>query len=152
MTLQNHPIPAVRAIIEDNQGRVLILRRANTQFGEGSWCLPGGKIDYGQRVEEAMAAEIREELSVQLVHADFLFYQNSLSPEQGGPHFINFYFRCSVSGDILLNEESSELAWVGLPDLDRYPLVFRNDEAIRRYFFESQVLSPHHKDKEEGHA
>jgi hypothetical protein len=51
-------------------------------------------------------------------------------------HCINLYFECSVSGDVKLNPESSEWAWITPDELDRYEIVFRNDEALRRYWDE----------------
>jgi mutator protein MutT len=131
---QIHPIPAVRALIENSLGQILVLRRTNSTFGQGGWCLPGGKIDVGQTIEEALAAELREELSVRLVSARFFFFQDSLPPGPGGLHFINFYFHCDIEGQPRLNNESSEFAWIGLSDLQNYNIVFKNDGAIRRHF------------------
>jgi 8-oxo-dGTP pyrophosphatase MutT (NUDIX family) len=131
---QPYPIPVVRALIENSEGRILLLRRAATAYGQGQWCLPGGKIDYGRTVEAALAQEIREETSLQLLGAEFLFFQNSLPLHPGGMHCINFYFHCRVSGDLQLNAESSEYAWIGPAETSNYNIVFRNDEAIRRYW------------------
>jgi ADP-ribose pyrophosphatase YjhB (NUDIX family) len=149
---EHHPIPAVRGFIEDSYGRVLILRRSNTRYGEGAWCLPGGKVDYGQTVESAAAVELREELSLELVRAEFLFYQNSLPPDLDGLHYINFYFHCVTRGEISLNDESSEFAWIGPEDVDQYALVFKNDEAIRRYFSERPTPPRPYTEKEEDHV
>ncbi len=131
---QPYPVPAVRALIEDSKGRVLILRRSGTEHGHGGWCLPGGKIDYGQTIEDALALEIVEETSLQLLSAEFFFFQNSLPLHPGGMHCINFYFHCRVSGSIRINDESSEFTWIGPAEIDSYEIVFRNDEAIRRHF------------------
>lgn len=129
-----HPNPAIRAIINDSCGRVLLLQRANTSFGQGDWCLPGGKVDCGQSAEEALAVELAEELSVQLEQASYLFSQDSPPEQPGGPHFLNLYFQCRISGEIQLNEESSDFAWVGLKELADYAIVFGNDVAIHCYF------------------
>lgn len=133
-TDQSYPIPVVRALIENSEGRILLLRRARTEHGQGKWCLPGGKIDYGQTVEAALAKEIREETSLQLLAADFFFFQNSLPLHPGGMHCLNFYFHCRVSGDLKLNAESSEYAWIGPAEISNCNIVFRNDEAIVRHF------------------
>ena len=133
-TTNQRPYVAVRAIITNPQNQVLILKRDKTDFGQGAWCLPGGKVDYGQTVVEALAAELREELSVRLLSAEFAWYQNSLPPVSGDPHYINFYFHCRIEGKIRLNEESSAFAWIGPEDIPNYPIVFRNDEAILRFF------------------
>lgn len=130
------PVPVVRLIIADDRSRVLIVRRRGGRYGPGEWCLPGGKVDYGETVEQAIAKELREETSLQCVAARFLFYQDSLPPTPGKMHCINLYFQCTVSGKVTLNEESSEFTWIGPEALERYGLVFRNDEGLRRYWAE----------------
>jgi len=128
------PVPVVRLVILDKQGRVLVLRRANTAYGQGQWCLPGGKVDYNKTVEQAVIDELREETSLSCAEMHFLFYQDSLPPEEGGMHCLNLYFECRPSGQIELNPESSDSAWVSEQELDKYALVFRNDEGLRRYW------------------
>lgn len=128
------PIPVVRAIITNSSGQLLLLRRDNTGHGSGSWCLPGGKIDYCQTIEDALARELQEETSLKLVSADLFFVQNSLPLTPGGMHCINLYFVCRVTGNLGLNRESSEFAWVGATEVGTYDIVFRNDEAINRFF------------------
>jgi 8-oxo-dGTP diphosphatase len=128
------PVPVVRAIIEDDAGRVLLLQRANTAWGQGDWCLPGGKVDYGQTVEAALAREIGEETGLRLREAAFLFFQDSLPASPGAMHCLNFYFHCRVDGSLRLNDESSDQAWLGPDELAGYRIVFGNDEALRRYF------------------
>ena len=129
-----YPVPVVRALIEDPRGRILLLERAGTGHGDGGWCLPGGKIDYGKTVDEALAQEIMEETSLDLCSARFFFFQDSLPFHPGGMHCINFYFHCRVKGDLRLNDESSGYAWIGPAEMGAYNIVFRNDEAIRRHF------------------
>ena len=130
----SRPVPVVRLIVRDREGKVLILRRAATAYGEGAWCLPGGKVDYGETVEQAVAKELREETTLSCETARLLFYQDSLPPEPGGMHCINMYFECRVTGEVVLNPESSASAWIGPDELGRYEIAFRNDEGLRRYW------------------
>jgi 8-oxo-dGTP diphosphatase len=132
------PVPVVRLIIADSGGRVLILRRQNTNHASGEWCLPGGKVDYGETVEESIAKEVREETSLTCVASRFLFYQDSLPPTPGGMHCINLYFKCRVEGEVRLNDESSEYAWISQGDLPGYQIVFRNDLGLMRYWREKE--------------
>jgi hypothetical protein len=108
------PIPVARLIIPNAGGDVLILRRAGSTHAAGSWCLPSLTCD-----------SLR-----------FLFYQDSLPPVPGTMHCINLYFECAVSGQIELNDESSQYTWVSPTDLEKFSLVFRNDEALRLYWEE----------------
>ena len=128
------PVPAVRLIVTDTAGRVLILRRQNTGSGEGQWCLPGGKVDYGATVEQAVHTELKEETGLDCLETRFLFYQDSLPLEPGTMHCINLYFWCRAAGDLVLNRESSEFAWIGREQLADHPLVFRNDEGLERFW------------------
>ncbi|TVM32139.1 NUDIX domain-containing protein [Oceanidesulfovibrio marinus] len=128
------PVPVVRALIQDDAGRVLLLQRANTSSGCGGWCLPGGKVDWGQTVAEALAREIMEETTLQLCEAEFFFMQDSLPTESESLHCLNLYFRCRVQGEIVLNPESSAYAWVAAGELGQYEIVFRNDEALFKHY------------------
>jgi 8-oxo-dGTP diphosphatase len=113
---------------------VLILKRARTAYAEGAWCLPGGKVDYGETAEQAVVKELREETELRCERARFLFYQDSLPLQPGGMHCINLYFECRAGGTLVLNPESSASAWIGREELGTHPLAFRNDEGLRRYW------------------
>jgi len=128
------PIPTVRAIIQNEQGEVLFLKRAGADYGGGGWCLPGGKVEYGETMEEAVLKEVWEETHLRCMRLEFLFPQDSLPPEPGAMHCINFYFECQVSGEPKLNSESDDWAWIGISELDGYEIVFRNDDAVRQFW------------------
>lgn len=132
--MQLCPIPVVRLMIPDEKGRVLMLRRKNTEHSPGYWCLPGGKIDYGDTTEGTIAKELMEETSLTCTSSRFLFYQDSLPYAPGGMHCINLYFECTVAGSVVLNEESSEFAWLGPLEVKDYDIAFRNDAALQRYW------------------
>ncbi|MFH1135512.1 MAG: NUDIX domain-containing protein [Pseudomonadota bacterium] len=131
------PIPAVRLIVLDGQERILVLQRSQGQYAAGEWCLPGGKIDYGETVEEAARRELREETALIATDLKFLFYQDSPPLKAGGMHCLNLYLECRGEGDIALNPESSRYAFLRPEDLPLYRLAFRNDAGIRRYWNDS---------------
>jgi 8-oxo-dGTP diphosphatase len=130
----SRPVPVVRLIVQDAAGRVLVLQRAADSTDGGRWCLPGGKVDYGDTGEHAAVRELQEETGLHATALRFLFYQDSLPPAPGGMHCIHFYFACAVEGEVALNEESMAAAWIGPEDLARYRLSFRNDEALARFW------------------
>jgi 8-oxo-dGTP diphosphatase len=126
------PVVAIRAFVTDSVGRILLLRRANSEYGDGQWCLPGGKLDYGDTPEDTVAKELIEETSLVAKDVSFLFYQNSPPIAEGKMHCLNLYFRCSASGSVKLNEESSEFAWLTPQEALALKPVFGAEEAIRR--------------------
>jgi 8-oxo-dGTP pyrophosphatase MutT (NUDIX family) len=129
-----HPVPIVRLIVMNEAGKVLLLRRSNAAYGDGLWCLPGGKVDYGELVEDACRKELSEETGIECQSPRFLFFQNSLPPSIEGMHCINLYFECRATSSVKLNRESSDFAWIGPDDLDGFDIAFRNDEALLRYW------------------
>jgi 8-oxo-dGTP diphosphatase len=131
-TPTQRPVVAIRVFATDASNRILLLRRANSEYGEGQWCLPGGKLDYGDTPEHTVGKELEEETALAAKDVEFLFYQNSPPPEPGKMHCLNLYFRCTVDGAVALNEESSEFLWLQLKDaLEKQP-VFGAIEAIQR--------------------
>lgn len=128
------PVPAVRLIVVDPGGRVLILRRANTQHSQGQWCLPGGKAEYGITLEDSARKELLEETSLRCKELRFLFHQDSLPESLGEMHCVNFYYACSFEGQVAINNESDDFAWITPRDLKAYTIVFRNEEGILRFW------------------
>lgn len=55
--LWRRPILGILAVPLDGQGRLVLVRRADT----GTWALPGGMLEWGERLEEGLSRELREE-------------------------------------------------------------------------------------------
>ena len=127
------PLLAVRAIIEDKEGRILILKRAPEDEYGSLWNLPGGKVDYGQTAEEALIREVKEETSLECSSAQFIFYMDGLPQTKGEKHYLSLFFKCEIEGTVKLDEESSTFKWVRPIEINRYNMAFRNDEAILLY-------------------
>jgi len=62
-------LQVVAALIEDEQGRVLIARRPEGRHHAGLWEFPGGKIEPGERALQALQRELREELGIEVLTA-----------------------------------------------------------------------------------
>lgn len=127
------PLPGVRGIILNEKGEVLLLKRAAGDNFGGKWCLPGGKVEYGERVEEAIVLEIKEETNLNCTEAKFLFYMDGLPTDEYSEHYIIFYFECKVKGEIKLNGESEEYAWVNPNEINKYDIAFGNEMGIKMY-------------------
>lgn len=53
-------IPCIGAVVFDDQGRLLLVQRANPP-AQGSWSLPGGRQEPGETAEQGVVREVREE-------------------------------------------------------------------------------------------
>ncbi|GAA5524045.1 RNA pyrophosphohydrolase [Microbulbifer aestuariivivens] len=102
---------SAHAVITNDAGEVLQLRAT---YGDGSWGLPGGALDPGETVHEALLRECREELG-RAVHIDYLsgvYYHRVY-------HSHAFIFRAHFadSGEIVLSDEHSAMAFFTLERL-----------------------------------
>ncbi len=59
-----HPIPAVGAVIIE-EGSLLLIRRGN-EPGAGQWSIPGGRVELGEHLAEALQREVREETGLRI--------------------------------------------------------------------------------------
>lgn len=58
-----HPVVGVLAIARDREGRYLLIRRADT----GTWCMPGGTLEWGETLRVALDREVEEETGARVL-------------------------------------------------------------------------------------
>ena len=110
--LEEHgnPAPTVSALIRDDQGRILLARRA-AQPGVGLWDLLGGFMDEGEEPVEALRRELREETGLEVEPGEFL---GGIPDRYGddGNWTINLYWAARLgAGEPQPADDVAELAW-----------------------------------------
>lgn len=69
------------------------------------WLLPGGGVDYGESLHEALTREFMEELNISVDIKDVSLISDSIDPS-GDRHVVNICFLCTYkTGDFILGEE-----------------------------------------------
>ena len=101
------------AIIRD--GKVLIARRARPP-AQGLFTLPGGAVESGERLTEAVIREVREETQLEIEPVALAGFREVIVRDKSGRierHFVVLCFaaRC-VAGEPVPNEELAELRWI----------------------------------------
>ena len=92
----------VGGIIISN-GEVLLI--AHKKENDIYWLLPGGGVDYGESLSEALMREFAEELNIEITVNDLALISDSIAP-MGERHIINIFFLCEYSkGDFMLGDE-----------------------------------------------
>lgn len=107
-TSPSKSIPIAAAVITDNEGRVLLVRKFRTLF----FMQPGGKLGAGETAIEALARELKEELGCLLVKSEFLGF--FAAPAANEPmHCVEAaLFQVFIAGQLEPRAEIEEIAWV----------------------------------------
>ncbi len=122
---------AAKAIIRKNEKILLLQRSPESGFDPGLWELPGGKIDYGENLVEALKREVKEEVGLDIkVGRPFKtwhFYKD---------HFwiTGITFLCGyIEGRVNLSSEHAAYVWIEPKEYKNYLLSTSMEEQISAY-------------------
>jgi 8-oxo-dGTP diphosphatase len=95
-------------------GRVLIVRRARPP-AHGLYTLPGGGVELGETLEQAVVREVREETALEIEPVALVGFRQAIARDDAGRierHFVILPFAARyIGGEISLNEELAEAHW-----------------------------------------
>ncbi|WP_026257923.1 NUDIX hydrolase [Actinopolymorpha alba] len=112
-------VPCVGAVILDDDGRLLLIRRGRPP-GVGLWSLPGGRVEAGESDPGAVAREVAEETGLWVSVGRLLGTVERPGPS-GETYVIRDYV-CSVVGETLrAGDDATDARWVAPADLPRLP-------------------------------
>ncbi|PNK13300.1 NUDIX domain-containing protein [Cylindrospermopsis raciborskii] len=121
--MQKHfPLATVGALVVNCRGQVLIVR---TTKWRGTWGVPGGKVEWGESLIDAVIREFQEEVGLELTQVRFALLQEAVLDPQffKEAHFIMVnYYAFSSKETIIPNQEIEAWAWVMPQEAIDYPL------------------------------
>lgn len=139
------PLVTVGALVVSPDGRVLLVR--THKWGD-RWGVPGGKVEWGETLLEAVHREVREETGLEVHDVRWAPVQEAvLHPEFHRPaHFllVNVVAR-SMSDEVTLNDEAQAFAWATADEAAGFDLngpTRRLLEHYARVGFDTPPLEP----------
>jgi 8-oxo-dGTP diphosphatase len=137
------PLVGVGAVVVDgnnvdgnkNEKRVLLIRRGTAPL-LGEWSLPGGVLECGESLREAVAREVREETGLVVETAEMLgVYERVIRGDAGRVryHFVLIDFLCRpVGGELLAGTDAADARWFAREELPALKLAYdANDVVIK---------------------
>jgi 8-oxo-dGTP diphosphatase len=115
---------SVVACIIDAEERVLLTRRSVPPF-HGLWIMPGGKIEHGEGILNALHREVQEEVGIAIRIDDLIDVFEHVANADSPDHFVILYYRATPLSLTLQPDgiECSEAIWCAATALPGYDLA-----------------------------
>jgi 8-oxo-dGTP diphosphatase len=130
------PIVGVGGVVILN-GRVLLTRRGNPPL-EGEWSIPGGTLEVGETLPEAVKRELAEETGIDVRVGELIEALERIFLDPDGRtkyHFVILDYLCDVAGgNARAGSDATEVVWTTESELDKYELSAATTRVIQKAF------------------
>jgi 8-oxo-dGTP diphosphatase len=130
------PEVCVGAVVVDDD-RLLLIRRGRGPAA-GEWSLPGGRVERGEMLAEALVRELREETGLEVVCGNLLGWVERMGDEH---HFVILDFVATLLGpdntEPVAGDDAAEAAWVPLHEVADHRLV----DGLAEFLHEHGVIA-----------
>jgi len=118
-----------------HEGQLLMIQRA-TEPSKGEWSFPGGRIELGETIFEAITREVAEEVCLQIEPQEVFQVYDWIVRDEGGQilfHYLVNYVRCRyLSGKLKASSDASAARWVTVSEIGELPMhPFVRQTALR---------------------
>jgi mutator protein MutT len=134
------PEACVSAVVVE-EDKLLLVRRARGSAA-GEWALPGGRVEAGETLAEAVVREVAEETGLAGVVGEFVGWSEVL---RGDIHavILTFWVHLFDPGQPVAGDDAAEARWVSLSDVAAHRLVAGLGEFLRDHDVISEpVIAP----------
>jgi len=139
----NAPIVGVGAIIHD--GMHILLIRRDREPAKGRWTFPGGVVELGETINDALRREALEETGLEVEPGELVAIVDRIVRDDGGRiqyHYVILDFLARpVGGALRPGDDASEARWVSLTSLDELDVTEQAKEIAQKLL--TAVQPPH---------
>jgi 8-oxo-dGTP diphosphatase len=130
------PEVCVGAVALDDADRLLLIRRGHGP-GAGEWSVPGGRVERGELLAEAVVRELAEETGLEGVCGDLISWVERIGDDH---HFVILDFDVTIlepDQPPVAGDDAAEVRWVPLVDVADLPLV----EGLAEFLHDNGVIA-----------
>ena len=136
------PILGVGGLILDGDS-ILLVQRGKEPL-RGYWSLPGGAVETGERLADALRREVREETGLEVEILQLFEVFERILPDDAGTarhHYVLIDYLCRVTaGEARPGDDAIDVRWISRVDLDRYEITPGTLAVIEKAFREPLVV------------
>ena len=117
-----------------NDDELLLIRRGHGP-GAGEWSVPGGRVEGGELLAEAVVREVREETALEVICGSLVGYVERIHDDR---HFVILDFQATILDreDPTPGDDAVEARWVPLADVAELRLV----DGLAEFLHENGVI------------
>lgn len=115
-------------VIFNESGQILIALRDNSQHQGGLWEFPGGKVEAGENVQEALARELLEEVNIEVQASSPLI---TISHDYGDKQVVLDVWQVNDFSGTATGNEGQEIQWVRREKLNDFHFPKANLDIIQ---------------------
>ena len=129
MTEYKNPALTVDTIIlEDN--KIILIKRLNNPFKD-HWAIPGGCVEYGEKVEDAAVREAKEETGLDIELTKLVGVYSDPNRDPRG-HTVTVVFLSKIIGGTLKSDsDAKDAKFIDIKELKNMELAFDHDEILK---------------------
>lgn len=113
----------------DADNRILLSRRPEGKSLAGLWEFPGGKVEEGERDEDALQREVRHRLGVTIRCGELINFVSH--PYEHYTVDLHLY-SCTLEDEVLEARAVNAFAWVASEDFDQYPFTPADETTMSK--------------------
>jgi 8-oxo-dGTP diphosphatase len=110
--MENVIVVAVKSIIVYKRKVLITKRTAEEKYGAGIWEIPGGKLEFGEDLVDALKREILEETGLKVDVKELLLASTYKTDDHRQVVILN-YVSNSITNTVKLSKEHSDYMWAG---------------------------------------
>ena len=133
MPTQQYPEPTCGALIFNKADELFLVK---SHKWKDKYVIPGGHIELGETMQDALKREIKEETNLEIYDIEFVCFQEFIYGDEFWKkrHFLFFDFACKTdSVEVKLDSEAQEFIWVTLDQALKLPVEPYTKKAIKEY-------------------
>lgn len=121
--MNKRPLIGVGAVVFSAGNEILLIKRGKAPH-YGRWMVPGGTLEWGETLEDAVLREVREETGIDIEIEKFVEIIEAITPGQDGFHFVIMdYAARAISGTLAASSDALDAVWAPLESLGAYDLT-----------------------------
>jgi len=125
MSNSGNPTIGVGAVIWNEKDEVVLIRRGS-EPRLGEWSIPGGRLEWGESLRDALRREVREETNLDVEVGGLIDVVDSVVHDEAGAvlrHYVLIDFASRyLSGELRAGSDAVDARWVLYAQLSQYPL------------------------------